>query len=449
VYKGRIAIMKKMWEFFENMNEMVYVSDMDSYEVVYMNRKARENYGTCPEEAAGRKCYEVLQGSSSPCLTCTNDCLNPGDFTEWEYFNPIFQKKFALKDTMIADGNRRLRFELAVDLTEREKQKATINKYITNEAIINEALRLALSETDPIKSLDVILEHLGKTLNCERAYIFERKDGDLYDNTFEWCAEGISAEKDKLQNLPKNALQFWLDWFEENESMIIRNLDDTKETDPVGYQYLAPQNIHSLVANPLRYNGRLIGFYGVDNPPENSLENISTAFQIMGHFIVSLIRRRDLFIRMENLSYRDQLTGLGNRHAMNKYVGEIDCKKSVGIVYCDVTGLKRVNDSEGHEEGDRLIIRSGECIKRIFSDFRNFRIGGDEFLVICSGIAADELAERIFRLKDDMKKHKVLMAVGTVWQSECSEGIDKLLAEADERMYDEKRKYYADLYHGG
>ena len=36
--------MQKIWEFFENMNELVYVSDMDSYELLYMNKKAREMY---------------------------------------------------------------------------------------------------------------------------------------------------------------------------------------------------------------------------------------------------------------------------------------------------------------------------------------------------------------------------------------------------------------------
>lgn len=65
--------MTKIWEFFENLNESVYVSDIDSYELVYMNKKAMERYGfSSAEEYYGQKCYEVLQGCLSPCAMCNN-----------------------------------------------------------------------------------------------------------------------------------------------------------------------------------------------------------------------------------------------------------------------------------------------------------------------------------------------------------------------------------------
>ncbi len=72
--------MGKIWEFFENLNEMVYVTDMDSFEVVYMNRCALKAFGLASlGETKGRKCYEVLQGNLEPCAVCTNKILRPGD----------------------------------------------------------------------------------------------------------------------------------------------------------------------------------------------------------------------------------------------------------------------------------------------------------------------------------------------------------------------------------
>ncbi len=54
--------MDKIWKFFENMNEYLYVSDMDTDELVYMNRKTMHTYGVhSMEEVKGKKCYEVLQ----------------------------------------------------------------------------------------------------------------------------------------------------------------------------------------------------------------------------------------------------------------------------------------------------------------------------------------------------------------------------------------------------
>ena len=86
---------------------------------------------------------------------------------------------------------------------------------------------------------------------------------------------------------------------------------------------------------------------------------------------------------LENMSYKDQLTKLGNRFAMEKYINEIDTEKSIGVVYCDITGLKRVNDSMGHEAGDQLILRACDSLKKAFGEYGLFRIGGDELLALC------------------------------------------------------------------
>lgn len=79
--------------------------------------------------------------------------------------------------------------------------------------------------------------------------------------------------------------------------------------------------------------------------------------------------------RLEDLSYKDALTQLGNRFAMEKYVRQIDPEQSVGVVYCDVTGLKGVNDTLGHKAGDDLILRAGACLEQVFGDYGVFRIG--------------------------------------------------------------------------
>ena len=60
--KIRIVYAMKIWEFFENMNECVYASDIDTDELVYMNKKALRMYGIHSlDEISGKKCYEVLQ----------------------------------------------------------------------------------------------------------------------------------------------------------------------------------------------------------------------------------------------------------------------------------------------------------------------------------------------------------------------------------------------------
>ncbi len=108
---------KKIWEFYEELNEIVYVVDMDSHEIVYMNRRARETYGiNAMEELKGKKCYELLAGSLMPCTMCTNQKLKTGHFLEEIRYNPFIKKKLGMKRTMVEEAGKRYRFDLAIDM---------------------------------------------------------------------------------------------------------------------------------------------------------------------------------------------------------------------------------------------------------------------------------------------------------------------------------------------
>ena len=143
------------------------------------------------------------------------------------------------------------------------------------------------------------------------------------------------------------------------------------------------------------------------------------------------------------MSYYDQLTGFGNRYAVNKYVSELQSTDSFGLVYCDITGLKHINDSEGHAAGDRFIQNACSSLKRVFGHNGLFRIGGDEFIVICTGTSYEAFLKSIDTLKTDMDEHSVCMAVGYIWQDNTPSNIDKLLSESEKLMYIDKDAYYS------
>jgi diguanylate cyclase (GGDEF)-like protein len=432
--------MGKIWEFFEDMNEIVYVADVETYELVYMNRKAREKYGiNSKRDYKGKLCYSLLQGNTSPCYFCNNNKLCEKSFEEWNYENHILKQKFMIKDTLINEDGRKYRMEMAFDVTGKVTDDSG---YADNEAMINEGLRISLLTTNPDESIRNLLEYIGKSLDCERMYIFEDDHGITFKNTYEWCAQGVEPQIDNLQDCSYETLEIWLNEFKNNKNIVIKNLEDIKDKDPLMYDYLKPQDINSIVVSPLVYRNSIIGFYGVDNPPAKHLNNISTMFMIMGHFIVAQLRRIAMFKKMQRLSLFDQLTGLGNRHAVDVFMENLDTDMSIGIIYCDVMGLKGVNDRLGHKAGDELITRACRCLEDEFGEYNLFRLGGDEFLVLCSGIDEEELKTRVERLKLRMKKKDALMAVGYEWRPKSSGDIDSLLALADQRMYEDKRQYY-------
>lgn len=171
------------------------------------------------------------------------------------------------------------------------------------EAIINEGLRVALLEETPDQSLEVLLEYLGKALNGERTYIFEQNESGGDDNTYEWVADGVEPEKENLQNVPQQVCESWYRNFRVSKHIVIGDLEDIRETDPLQYDTLKQQNIHSLVVVPLYDNEKTIGFYGVDNPPVKSLEYASNMLQTAAYFIVSSLKRRNLFRELQKQSY--------------------------------------------------------------------------------------------------------------------------------------------------
>ncbi len=171
------------------------------------------------------------------------------------------------------------------------------------ETIINEGLRVALLEDTPDQSLVVLLEHLGKALNGERTYIFEQNESGCDDNTYEWVADGVEPEQGNLQNVPPEVCAGWYRNFSVGGHIVIERVEDIRESEPLQYENLKRQGIHSLVVVPLYDGKRIIGFYGVDNPPVKLLEYASNMLQTAAYFIVSSLKRRNLFRELKKRSY--------------------------------------------------------------------------------------------------------------------------------------------------
>ena len=109
------------WNLFDNLGEVVYISDMDTNELVYINKKGLEEYGLERENTLGKLCYEVLQNNEKPCTMCTNEHLYPGKYIKWSYYNPILRKHLLLHDTMFVENGRRYRMEMA-DIKKHSKR---------------------------------------------------------------------------------------------------------------------------------------------------------------------------------------------------------------------------------------------------------------------------------------------------------------------------------------
>ncbi len=113
---------------FDSINQIAYVADPKTYEVLYVNKYFEELLG---ENPVGKKCYEAFQQFKHPCEFCTNKKIlkNKGKPHEWEYHNPVLNRDFSVTDRIIKwhDG-RDVRFELAIDVTHKKETEEKLKK---------------------------------------------------------------------------------------------------------------------------------------------------------------------------------------------------------------------------------------------------------------------------------------------------------------------------------
>ncbi len=188
-------------------------------------------------------------------------------------------------------------------IIETPRQHGDMRSVQNLETVLNEGLRVALLEETPDQSLEVLLGRLGDALRGDRTYIFEKNEFGGDDNTYEWTAEGVEPEKDSLQNVAPEVCASWYRKFDVGKHIVIGSLEEIRETDSLQYENLKRQDIHSLVVVPLYDGKKIIGFYGVDNPPAKSLEYASNMLQTAAYFIVSSLKRRNLVRELQKRSY--------------------------------------------------------------------------------------------------------------------------------------------------
>ena len=171
----------------------------------------------------------------------------------------------------------------------------TIIKY---ELVINEALRSALNYHTPDEQINEFIRFFGRHISSDRIYIFEDcKERHGTDNTYEWCAQGVVPEIDRLQNVDMDIIKWWYDTFSKGESIIIADIEDIKEEHRMSYDMLKAQNVRNVVVCPLRYKDEISGFFGVDNPPKSDYRGLTTFLDMIGTLLISLLKLRNSFIK--------------------------------------------------------------------------------------------------------------------------------------------------------
>jgi len=362
--------------------------------------------------------------------------------------SPIRSLENALADLQRAEEKERQNREAAERLAGEMATMADIGRLIGSTLEIDEVYERFAAEVRKLIPFDRIAINL-----C-----------NLQENTFRVAyVSGMDIADRKREDSPPLAGTLSDLIMRERTSRLIQtdNIDEIVSRIPA----LLPtfqSGLRSLMAIPLIYRDEAIGVlhFRSKKPNAHTEQDLRLAERI-GAQIAGAIGTAQLFTdrkRMEEeireMSLRDQMTELYNRRgfitlAEQQIRAANRARRSMLLTFVDCDGLKWINDTFGHEEGDRALIDAANVLRQTFRESDIIaRLGGDEFAVLSIDAADMNPEDFSKRLQENIdagnvketRAYKLAMSWGTaVYDPGSPLSLDELMSSADERMYAQKK----------
>lgn len=245
-------------------------------------------------------------------------------------------------------------------------------------------------------AINNLLEKIGHFTKADRAYIVDEKDGCYY-NTYKWCNEGIEPQINQLQNLRAEDMPYWIPKLSSGESIFIEDLENVKETMPVEYEILKPQNIHTLIVFPIILSNTLKGFIGVDNPNIKDAKDVIRLLAALGSYLGTTRENAAVYAKLEYRLNYDSLTKAYNRYGFYKNAQKL-IKEHTDTEYClilsDIKSFKLINEIYGENIADKILIDEVNIIRQKMKGNSVLgRLNGD---IIAMVIPKEYLSEKEF-----------------------------------------------------
>ncbi len=193
----------------------------------------------------------------------------------------------------------------------------------------------------------------------------------------------------------------------------------------------------------------------VKSGAQDYLNKTQLTVRLLQQAIRYAIERQRKQIALEQMAYLDELTGVYNRHGFQAL-----CKKylkltqrrgeQVILIYADLDHLKQINDTYGHQEGDRVLRYTADLLRTTFRESDIVaRIGGDEFVVLALDAGPENMEPMLQRLQEKLSisvlgnhglSYSFTLSIGVARASiESVYKMEDLIAEADAAMYGNKQ----------
>ena len=431
-------------DLFENANDAIWTADTKG-RYISVNRQFRNLLGFKKEELIGKKSiYLVAPESREKSIKNYKKTL-AGKSTEYEVV--VLNKK----------GERRIHLERLRPLREKDRIVGVqgIGRDIT-ERKQNERLQQVLYNISKAANSPITLDQLYKTIHQEL--------GTIIDTTNFYIAL-VDEKEDKIffpyhqDEKDNNFPVLKLSSNNTPTTYVIRTgqpfLINRKQLNGmVAQETLAPQGTITdksvWLGVPLKIEDKVIGAMAVQsytNPDLYSKKDIKL-LEFVSSQVAIAIERKQAEERIKHLSFHDSLTGLYNRAYFEEELERYNFPRyyPLSIVMLDVNGLKVINDTFGHQEGDRLLQHLSQILTSVSRQGDILaRIGGDEFAILLPSTTSEEAHKFCQRIKKACQQDKIELiylrpniSLGHATQEGKYKDVNSLLKVADRNMYQDK-----------
>ena len=424
--------------FLDGLDECAYVSDPDTYDIIYINKLLLTQMGLTEMPPAGSKCYKAFQNLDTPCPFCNNSRLKEGEYINWVHHNLLLGGDFQVRDTLIDYQGRKVRLELCFRLEDQNLGAPAAEELMPILTYASDLLGCSFENYRRVVS--GILEDIGRRFGAQYCFICEDIVGRQLVITHLWTAEG--ARPIATSAVVSDSFAAELAFFKDHDCLLISNPDSIKETMPNLYELLDQARLHSFFILPLRFNDSVIGFFGLANlkDPLRARASLAPLTSVGSFFSAAIVRlTRDYDSNCTRRSSTDQQI-----FSRRKLTADLELfeRVPVGCIVADINGLKQINDEGGHELGDQIIDRCITVLRELLPFERIYRIGDDEFAVLVLNNTRKAFENKLFSVRKALSgPHGFVAAVGAKYDPAGFNAGDTL-TQAETRMFKDKSRFY-------
>ena len=429
-------------EKFDHVNRLIYIADAETYDLLYVNPcLLRSCHLPMDYQYAGQKCYQLFNGTSSPCTSCPKDNLRRDRFHFRTFHSLRNSRDYHIWSTLVSWNNHSCIFTDALDVKRmmdvHDADKLTEQFNVS----VNDITSIAIQEEDPNVGIQRMMEKLGRTLSATHIILMEEEsDGFHLSCTYEWHAEDCAPLRQCLQHTTILENKPFYDAFHRSPVLLVDNAAVYQERHPE-LATIHQGELERYALGQLMIEHRSLGYIAIINPAKEGFAAITKPLHTILRISSIMMRNRDNIQKLYAISTVDQLTGVGNRRALNNFVDK--CLRPgtmYAVIFIDVNELKKMNDTFGHARGDLLIQTIAYVLSNVAGKNHVFRLGGDEFLAIMPCQDDTEAVTLLDHIEQDMHTHHCSAALGYVLCLAPFSNLDALIHKADEKMYRDKKE---------